>query len=75
MVPAPPAPCESPVLHCVVLRKPWIDRATDTTTQILANLVEIDVAVIDTAGTLHLFGVETPSGVENLRHWWRTATP
>ena len=52
-----------------------IDPTADTVTQILANLVEVDVAVIDTAGTLHLFGVESPSGVENLRHWWRTATP
>ena len=52
-----------------------IDPTADTVTQILANLVEVDIAVIDTAGTLHLFGVESPSGVENLRHGWRTATP
>ena len=53
-----------------------IDRATDTTTRIISNLASISIyAAIDGAGTLHLFGVENPNQVQNVRHWWCAPTP
>ena len=53
-----------------------IDRAADTTTRIISNLASVSIyAAIDGAGTLHLFGVESPNQVQNVRHWWRAPTP
>ena len=52
-----------------------IRTAADAVTRILTNLAEVDVAVIDTAGTLTPVRRRNASGVENLRHWWRAATP
>jgi hypothetical protein len=33
------------------------------------------VWVFDAQGTLHLFGVESESGISHLRHWWLTPPP
>jgi len=54
---------------------PATSRKCARTANAISNLTNVSIyPTIDGAGTLHLFGVESPNGVQNVRHWWRPAT-
>ena len=50
-----------------------LDAAADTWTQIAADIGDGgSFRTFDAQGVLHVFAIESPAGVDNLRHWWFT---
>jgi hypothetical protein len=46
-----------------------LDAVANTVTRVAAPYITTE-GVVDSAGTLHMFGVDKPNQVDTVRHWW-----